>query len=231
MAHILLVEDNEDICELVKATLKQHTVVCAHHRAAAESELKRTKFDMIILDVLLPDGNGFELASDLQLADQGNTPLIFMTSKAAVSDKVFGLSLGADDYITKPIDPMEFRARVEARLRKAQIRTIQDSVLTRGSLELNLLRRTATVMPQNGKRVDLDLTQIEYRLLVHFARHEGQVLSRDQLLEGVWGNSTFISDRTIDTHVSHLRKKLHSTDCHLRAVYGAGYRFSTGKDE
>lgn len=226
MAQILLVEDNSDIRELVKATLPQHSVVFASNRAAAEEAIKRTRFDMIILDVMLPDGSGFDLCADLQLADQGTTPLVFMTSKNAVSDKVFGLSLGADDYITKPIDPMEFRARVEARLRKAQIRTIQDSVITRGSLELHLLRRTATIMQANGKQEPLDLTQIEYKLLVHFAKHEGQVLSRDQLLEGVWGNSTFISDRTIDTHVSHLRKKLQDTDCALRAVYGVGYRFA-----
>lgn len=229
MANILLVEDSEDIQEMVVSLLPAHRVVIAPGRKRAEEELQKGRFDLLIIDVMLPDGNGFELCSRIQSQHHEEIPVIFVTAKSDLSDKVLGFSLGADDYITKPIDPIEFRARVEARIRKALLKTSRGARLVRGDLSIDMLTQKVQVMDGQVTKGTLELTQLEFKLLLYFAQHEEEVLTREQLLAAVWGDQTHVFDRTIDTHVSHLRKKLAQTSCSVRSVYGAGYRFTCNK--
>ncbi|MEK6704482.1 MAG: response regulator transcription factor [Bdellovibrionota bacterium] len=223
MANILLIEDSTDIQKTIKAILNTHTLFSASTLKEAERQLSEHDYDLVLLDLSLPDGNGMEFLSHIKRTSDITVPFIIMTASSAVTDKVLGFSLGVEDYITKPFDPLELRARVEARLsRRAENRTKQNR-FTAGDLQFDLITQFVTVSDSDQKK--LDLTPFEFKLLLCFARHRNHVLSREQLLELVWTSSLHVSDRVIDTHVSHLRKKLSESECSIEPVYGAGYRF------
>lgn len=230
MANILLVEDAKDYQILVKETLsKIATVRIASTLQEARSELSREKFDLMILDLQLPDGNGMEFFSQLQgAAAAGEVPVIFLTAQAESAMQVTAFSLGADDYIIKPLRPLEFRARVEAKLKKIENQKKVEPMLTRGDLRIDLGTQRASVVAAGESR-ELDLTGREFRLLYHLARNEGTVFSREQLISAVWGTGVHVLDRTVDTHVYTLRKKLGSHSHYIESEVGMGYRLNSTK--
>lgn len=222
MARILLVEDNVTIQLLVKEVLAHHQLVIADTIQAA-TELLRTAVDLVLLDVSLPDGNGFDFFLKVQ-KHQPDIPVIFLTSKAETADKVVGYSLGADDYITKPFEPLEFRVRIDAKLKKSN----KDSSQRLHRIEnmtLNLDLQKVTVESPQGP-VELELTSFEFKLLLYLAKNKNILLTRDQLMENVWGGNLNVQDRAIDTHMSKLRKKLDGTYWTIKSVYGSGYRLT-----
>ncbi|MGK5089431.1 response regulator transcription factor [Bdellovibrionota bacterium FG-2] len=224
MAQILVVEDALDIQKTVQGTLREHTIVLAGSLADAKTRLKGTHFDLMLLDVTLPDGDGFEFFSKLDEFTAERVPVVFLTSKTDVTDKVLGFSMGADDYITKPFEPLELKARVESHLRRTEESRQKETVITLGGLTVDLRSQRAT-MKTGNKDVSMDLTPVEFRLLLFFCKRVDQVISREQVLAAVWGHEIHVSDRVVDTHVSHLRKKLLGGSCAVEPVYGMGYRF------
>jgi DNA-binding response OmpR family regulator len=222
MKRILVVEDEPAIAFGLQLDLKSEGYD-VEIESDGESGLRRARkeaFDLILLDVMLPRKDGFEVCRELRRGGS-KTPVIMLTAKAQEAEKVLGLEIGADDYVTKPFSPRELRARVKAALRRTaedelQIYRFGDAEVDFGRCEL---RRA-------GKPVEL--TALEFKLLTAFVRNGGKVLSRDQLLDLVWGHGTFVTDRVVDNHVVTLRKKVEpepSEPRYIVSVRGMGYRF------
>ena len=174
-------------------------------------------YDIILLDVMLPGRTGFEICRQVR-ARGLLMPIIMLTAKSSEAEKVLGLDLGADDYLTKPFSPLELRARIKALLR----RTAQSEPPTRGfgAYRVDFQRMEL----RHGERT-IDLTALEFKLLSAFIEHAGQVLSRDRLLDLVWGQGAVMTDRVIDTHIANLRRKLGAGSNHIVSIRGVGYRF------
>jgi two-component system alkaline phosphatase synthesis response regulator PhoP len=187
-------------------------------RAASES------FDAIILDIMLPRKNGFDICRDLRQRDI-HTPIIMLTARGQVVDKVVGLKLGADDYLTKPFEMIELLARLEALLRRAPqtVPAPAPETFQFGPIRVDF-RRTEVVRDSQA----VELSALEFRLLRYFIEHRGATLSRDALLNDVWGYNTLVSTRTVDVHVAWLRQKLETNPHHpqfILTVHGIGYKF------
>jgi DNA-binding response OmpR family regulator len=222
MKRILVVEDESAIAFGLQLDLKSegYDVEMASDGETALQRARKEDFDLILLDVMLPRKDGFEVCRELRLGGT-KTPIIMLTAKVQEAEKVMGLELGADDYVTKPFSPRELRARVKAALR----RTMEDESQTYlfGDFEVDFARAE---LRRSGKPVEL--TALEFKLLAAFIRNRGRLLSRGQLLDLVWGHDTFVTDRVVDNHVVALRKKIEperSQPRYLLSIRGMGYRF------
>ena len=222
MPRILVVEDEPSIASGLEDDLKLegYEVEVVSDGETASRRAREQSFDLIILDVMLPHKDGFEVCRELRRAGL-RTPVILLTAKTQESDKVLGLELGADDYVTKPFSPRELRARVKAALRRAAGEIPE--IYRFGEVEVDFSRWE---LRRAGEAVEM--TPIEFRLLTTFIRHRHHTLSRDRLLEEVWGHETFVTDRVVDTHITNLRKKIEPKPSEpqlLISVRGMGYRF------
>lgn len=223
---VFIVEDEEDIARLISHNLQAagFHVQSFVSGASVLSEALREMPALFVLDVMLPGADGFELCRQIRLtADLSATPIIFLTAKTAETDRVKGLELGADDYITKPFSPRELVARVRSVLRGARQPIAVPEVLHIGDLEIDAGSMTVQVQ---GQAV---LTTVrEFRLLEYLANHSGRVFTRDQLLDAVWKETPFVTPRSIDVYVRRLREKIESDPRHpryLKTIRGIGYRF------
>jgi DNA-binding response OmpR family regulator len=222
MKRILVVEDEPAIAFGLQLDLKSegYDVEIESDGESALQRARKEAFDLILLDVMLPRKDGFEVCRELRRGGS-KTPVIMLTAKAQEAEKVLGLEIGADDYVTKPFSPRELRARVKAALR----RTAEDDlpICRFGDAEVDFGR---CELRRAGKPVEL--TALEFKLLAAFVRNGGKVLSRAQLLDLVWGHGTFVTDRVVDNHVVTLRKKVEpepSEPRYIVSVRGMGYRF------
>ncbi|HUU18154.1 MAG TPA: response regulator transcription factor [Sedimentisphaerales bacterium] len=222
MTRILLVEDDLSLAMGLEDDLKLegYQVQVARDGEAASRLALDEPFDLIVLDVMLPRKDGFEVCRELRRSGL-RMPIIMLTAKTQDSDKVLGLELGADDYVTKPFNPRELRARIKAVLRRSGSELPE--LYSFGDVEVDFSRHEVR---RAGKPVPL--THMEFRLLTALIRRRGRVLSRDQLLNDVWGLDSLVTDRAVDTHIANLRKKVERKPSHPRyliTVHGAGYRF------
>jgi len=222
MARILVVEDEPPLALGLEDDLKLegYEVEIARDGETASRRAREQSFDLIILDVMLPHKDGFGVCRELRRAGL-RMPVILLTAKTQESDKVLGLELGADDYVTKPFSPRELRARIKAALRRAAGETPE--IYRFGDAEVDFSR---CELRRGGRAVEM--TPIEFKLLAAFIRHRGQTLNRSKLLDQVWGRETFVTDRVVDTHLTNLRKKIEpkpSEPRFLVSVRGMGYRF------
>jgi two-component system phosphate regulon response regulator PhoB len=221
---VLVVEDDAAIAELVRYNLEAEGLhpTIAPTGEEAELQVAEDRFDLIVLDWMLPGLSGIELCRRLRRRDAlRSVPILMLTARGEEGDRVRGLSTGADDYVVKPFSVLELVARVKALLRRAAPNRIADS-LRAGDIVLN---RTAHRVTRREREVRLGPT--EFKLLAYFMENMGRVLSRQQLLDGVWGRDAFIDGRTVDVHVGRLRKALirGSDSDPIRTVRGAGYAF------
>ncbi|MEL6673367.1 MAG: response regulator transcription factor, partial [Bacteroidota bacterium] len=199
--HILVVEDDPTLRKLLQQNLRfeGYELSLAVHGEEALEKIQANNFDLILLDLMLPRMSGIEICKHLRQA--GNqVPIIMLTAKDQPMDKVRGLKLGADDYLGKPFELMELLARIEAVLRRSGKNQAPLDRYQLGNMTLDFL--TFSILSEGGKT---DLSQQENRLLQYLVQHEGKVLSRDQILEEVWGHTYLFSNRTIDTHITKLR--------------------------
>jgi DNA-binding response OmpR family regulator len=226
---VYVVEDDADIARLV-----QHQLELNRYKARVFSsgsfmlqDATRELPHLFVLDIMLPGADGLELCRQIRRHPLlGGTPVIFMTAKTTEADRVRGLDLGADDYISKPFSPRELMARVRAVLRRAQLPP-SASVLKLGEVEIDSQAMTLQVRNQQ-----VPITAREFRLLDFMARNAGRVFTRDQLLDAVWSDSSFVTPRSIDVYVRRLREKIEPEPDHpryLKTVHGAGYRFELPK--
>ena len=217
---ILIVEDERNIASFVSMYLKKerYTVDIARDGAEALAKFESTKPDLMVLDLMLPDMDGLEICR--QIRSSSDVPILMLTARDDDVDKIVGLEVGADDYLTKPFNPRELVARIKTILRRSATaaRRPQEAAMEHGNVRIDAGRREVTV---RGEQVQL--APKEFDLLWELLDHRGLVLTRDQLLERVWGY-TFAGDtRTVDVHVRQLRRKL-GDDCPVATVWGVGYK-------
>ncbi|MBI0410015.1 MAG: phosphate regulon transcriptional regulator PhoB [Nitrosomonadaceae bacterium] len=227
-ATILVVEDEPAIQELISYSLQQagYVVFCAEDAEQAMSVVNEALPALMLLDWMLPGMSGVEFARVLRRAARTKTiPIIMLTARAEESDKIAGLEIGADDYITKPFSPRELIARIKAVLRR-RLPEISDDMIEIGGLKLVPSTHRITV---NDQEVALGPT--EFRLLHFLMSHSERVHTRSQLLDGVWGDHVFVEDRTVDVHIRRLRKALEivAKDDLIQTVRGSGYRLSDAR--
>lgn len=221
---ILAVDDDKDILKVVKANLELHgyEVDIAEDWKTAQEKMSARTPELVLLDVMLPDGDGMEICRDLR-KDFPEMPIIMLTARDKVSDKVFGLESGADDYVVKPFETLELVARIKVCLRRAAVPVVRENAVI-GNLKVDFKKRIVTV---SGKKVDL--TPREYSLLCFFVDHRGEAVSREQIRKNIWKDSKIYSwSRVIDVHIQHLRQKIEkdpSNPQYIITVPGAGYRF------
>ncbi|HET7510370.1 MAG TPA: response regulator transcription factor [Solirubrobacterales bacterium] len=225
-ARILLVDDEQSIQTLLSYPLRKdgYHVTSALDGSEALRRFEEGRFDLVILDLMLPRMNGVDVCR--QLRSRSQVPIIMLTAKGSETDKVAGLEVGADDYITKPFSMREFRSRVKAALRRSRMmggETAGEGSIEHGDLTIDFDRRMVTL---DGEEVRV--TYVEFEILGALARSPGRVLTRETLLEHVWGDSDYRDPRTVDVHIRHLREKLEKEPKepeYLFTVRGVGYRF------
>jgi two-component system phosphate regulon response regulator PhoB len=223
---ILVVDDEPDALELIAFNLKNAglEVLTAENGDQALRLARAQLPDLILLDLMLPEVDGLEVCKILRRdAATSAIPIIMVTAKAAEMDRVLGLELGADDYVTKPFSPRELVLRVKNLLRRRQAAETPTDRISVGDLSIDIPRHLVTVQ---GRAVELTAT--EFRLLSVLAQRRGRVQSREQLLRDVWNYETAIDTRTVDTHMRRLREKLGPAARYLDTVRGVGYRFIEG---
>jgi len=223
-ARILVIEDEKDIVRLLKYNLEKegYTAIVAHDGEAGLDLARKEKPDLIILDLMLPKKDGMDVCREIR--KDSSVPIIMLTAKREELDRILGLELGADDYVTKPFSVRELVARVKTILRRARPEGKEDRVFTAGQLQADFSRYTVIV---KGKPINLSSKEFEFLKILIQAN--GKALTRDQLLEQVWGHdpSFEIDTRTIDQHIARLRDKLGAEAKRVITVKNVGYRFDT----
>ena len=225
---ILVVDDEEHIQELIKFNLENsgYKVICCGNGTEASKIVKLEIPDLVLLDVMLPGIDGYDVCKEIRKNnDISNIPIIMITAKSEELDKILGLELGADDYITKPFSVRELLARVKAVLRRTTIQPMDKSY----RFENIIVDFEKHEVTKNGKRIDLTLKEFEvFEILI---KNKGRVITRDFLLDKVWGYEYFGETRTVDVHIRHLRQKVEDDDKnprYIETIRGVGYRFNIG---
>jgi DNA-binding response OmpR family regulator len=223
---ILVVDDERNIVQLARLYLDKegYQVEAAYDGAQALEKVRQTNPDLVILDIMMPEMDGLSVAKELRKTS--NVPIIILTARGDDVDRIVGLELGADDYVTKPFNPRELVARVKAVLRRVREETPDKPVLELDGLRLDGARREVTLEDR-----PITLRAKEFDLLAAFMRHPGIVLDRERLLQMVWGSDYFGDTRTIDVHVAWLRDKLGDSDrVKIQTVWGVGYKLVVGSN-
>lgn len=222
---ILIVEDEAPIREMLAFVMEQHgyQAIEANDFKQALDAVTEPYPDMILLDWMLPGGSGIQLAKQLKNQDHTrHIPIIMLTARSEEEDKIRGLEVGADDYITKPFSPKELMARMRAVFRRVSPTSLDEPLEIEG-LKLDPVSHRVSAHDES-----LDMGPTEFRLLHFFMTHQDRVYSREQLLDHVWGTNVFVEDRTVDVHIRRLRKAIssHGHERLVQTVRGVGYRFS-----
>lgn len=226
---ILIVDDEDHILELIKYNLEVngYKVITAVNGIDALSLVRSEKPNLVLLDVMLPKMDGFDVCKEIRKDNLiSNIPVIMLTAKSEELDKIIGLELGADDYMTKPFSVRELLARVKAILRRTKLQKIERS-FNFGDIEIDFDQHAVT---KNNSRIDLTLK--EFELLDVLIRNKGRVMTRDFLLDKIWGYEYIGETRTVDVHIRHLRKKIERDDknpIYIETIRGVGYRFNVGE--
>jgi len=222
MSRLLVVEDEPGIAFALETDLRSegYDVAVVTTGDEASKRARSESFDLVLLDVMLPGKDGFEVCREIRRAGV-RTPIILLTAKSQEAEKVMGLELGADDYVTKPFSPRELRARIKAALRRAAPES--PDVFRFGDSEVDFAR---CEVRRGG--MGIDLTALEFKLLSVFVRSRGRVLTREQLLDAAWGRDVSLNDRVVDNHIVSLRRKIETDPARPRFllnIRGLGYRF------
>ncbi|HBD92714.1 MAG: hypothetical protein A2015_14565 [Spirochaetes bacterium GWF1_31_7] len=231
MDTIAIVEDETDISDLIALHLKRNSfAVFQFYNAKTFTEsLKNSIPDLVILDLMLPDLDGMDVCKYLKsVAEYKNIPVIILTAKQDETDKVVGLEIGADDYVTKPFSPRELVARVKAVLRRVAV----PESSSEGANKIINIADELFIDPdkysvRNKENKEIQLTTTEFKILTILAGNEGWVYSRDKLIAGIWGEDRYVIDRTIDVHIKHLREKIGDAARFIKNVRGVGYKLDT----
>jgi len=228
MKRVLVIEDDKDIVELVRYNLEKdgYQVTASADGETGLAQIRKAPPDLLVLDLMLPKLSGLEICKEVR-KDIGlnRLPVLILTAKGEEADRVVGLELGADDYVTKPFSPRELTARVKALLRRAEPGTPSEKPIEIGTLRIDpaAYRVTRAAKP-------VPMSTLEFRLLYFLAARPNRVFTRDQLLDAVWGTERFVTPRSVDVYVRRLREKIEldpQHPIHMKTVRGAGYLFET----
>ncbi len=228
MKRILIIEDDKDIVELVRYNLEKDgfQVLATGDGTTGLAQLRKSSPDLLILDLMLPKVSGLEVCKEVRRDGALNRlPILMLTARGEEADRVVGLELGADDYVTKPFSPRELVARIKALLRRVEAPGSGEKPIDVGQLRIDPAAYRVT---RSGKAVPL--STLEFRLLYYLAARPNKVFSRDQLLDAVWGTERFVTPRSVDVYVRRLREKIEPDPQHpayVKTIRGAGYLFET----
>jgi phosphate regulon transcriptional regulator PhoB len=228
---ILIVEDERDLIKLLKYNLEKegYKVSYATDGSVALAEIRRDTPDLVLLDLMLPGLDGLEICRQIRRHERyAALPVLMLTARGEEADRVVGLEIGADDYVTKPFSMRELIARVRALLRRHEAPASVRTAIQRGDLTIDPTAHNVVV---SGKSIEL--SALEFRLLHHLAAHPGMVFSRDQLLDRVWGNDRSVTPRSVDVYIRRVREKIEPSPqdpTFVQTVHGVGYRFATGAE-
>lgn len=225
MNKILCIDDSPEFQALIQNALKGFEIDFASTLRQARSLLdhSRSHYSMMLLDLSLPDGHGTKFISEVHLRYPDlDIPIFVVSSDGDIYSKITAFGLGVDDYIVKPFSALELRARVEARLRKYEKHHAEEHVMHLGDLVIDSSKMVVTHLQRK-----IDLTPIEFKILVMLARRKDIVLSRMQIMNEVWGSETYVTDRTVDAHISHLRKKIARSNVQIESVLSVGYKINS----
>lgn len=227
MSRLLLIDDAKEVQDLIVSIFEDsYEVDVADTLSIAEDYLRREKYALVLLDLGLPDGTGYDLLQKLITESPMEAPTVMVLSaRKAVQDKVHGFELGIEDYIEKPFNPMELKARVEAKIRKLTKVSQTTGKFSYGPFDFDLNVQSLLVKHNGGKN-SISVTPIEFKILLALCRTSGKTISRQDLINSIWSDTPHISKRGIDTHVSHLRKKLEFLGDVIESQYGEGYRLA-----
>jgi len=220
---ILVIEDNKDYQFLIQSTLSpEYHVVCADNGQKGIELAKEHKPVLILLDISLGEVDGFEICHILKSQkEMAEVPVIFLSSRNDAHSKVMGFDLGADDYVEKPFNPEELKARIRTRIRQNQARRENVSNYELAGLRIDFLGHRVYI-----EEKEIPFSALEFKLLSYFVRNPDRVLSRERILNNVWGVDTFVTDRVVDSHIRSIRRKLGAFKDHIESIYGEGYRFN-----
>jgi len=223
MEKILVIEDSKDYQFLIQSALNSDfKVVCADSGKAGVEAAKEQKPDLILLDISLGEVDGFEVCHLLRgQKETSSIPIIFLSSRNDPHSKVMGFDLGADDYIEKPFEPEELKARIRVRIKQHNQRKESLPVYENQGLKIDFLGHRVFI-----ENKEIPFSALEFKLLSYFVRNPDRVLSRERILNNVWGVDTFVTDRVVDSHIRSIRKKLGAYKDHIESIYGEGYRFN-----
>jgi two-component system, OmpR family, alkaline phosphatase synthesis response regulator PhoP len=228
MKRVLVIEDDKDIVELVRYNLEKdgYQLVASGDGVTGLAQIRKAPPDLLILDLMLPKLSGLEICKEIRKdVNLNRLPILILTAKGEEADRVVGLELGADDYVTKPFSPRELVARVKALLRRSEPGAPPEKLLEIGVLRIDPAAYRVT---RGGKPVAM--STLEFRLLYFLAARPNRVFTRDQLLDAVWGTERFVTPRSVDVYVRRLREKIESDPQHpayMKTIRGAGYLFET----
>lgn len=221
MARILFIDDTTELHSVITESLyPEHQVTCVSTIAQARSEFAGRDWALLIVDIGLTDGDGFDFVREV--SELRSTPFIFLTGRTDMDAKLKGFALGAQDYVTKPFDSRELKARVDARLLATNKKTSEEFVNKTFKIEVPLQR---AYILNNPDEAALNLTPIEFKLLYYFCANENRIINRDEILNVVWGKSVNVLQRTIDKHISSLRQKLGPVARQIETIPQVGYRY------
>ncbi len=223
MDKILVIEDDKDYQFLIQTALTgEYEVLCADTGRAGVALAKDAKPTLILLDISLGEMDGFEVCHMLKgQKETATTPVIFLSSRNDSHSKVMGFDLGADDYLQKPFEPEELKARIKVRIRQSAARRENLSTFEMQGLKIDFLGHRVFIEDK-----EVPFSALEFKLLSYFVRNPDRVLSRERILNNVWGVDTFVTDRVVDSHIRSIRKKLGAYKDHIESIYGEGYRFN-----
>jgi len=222
---LLLIEDDAELCGMMQEFFAEHgyRATAVHNGRDGLAMAKEGQFDLVVLDVMLPQINGFTVLH--QIRRHSSVPVIMLTARAHRSDRIEGLDKGADDYLVKPFDPDELLARIRAVLRRIDnSRHLNEAATRFGKIRIDVERREVW----KGKRL-VDLTAMEFDIFDLLARSAGRIVSRDEIVEALFGREATAADRSLDVHISRLRKKLESGHTLIRTIRGVGYVFTSAE--
>lgn len=224
MKKVLVIEDDPFFQNLIRVTLEgKYLVHLSENFKKSHQLIGLNDYDLFLVDLTLPDGSGFDICSYLK--SQNTTkmkPIMIVSGKNELDEKIKGFEFGADDYLTKPFHPKELLVRVDVRLKNTSVDEDTVKHIHLGPIKLDLQKQR--LMDPSGNFIEL--TQIEFKLMVYFAKNQDHVLSRNQILESIWSENLSITERVIDTHISHLRKKIGTFGVNIKAIHGVGYCFT-----
>lgn len=229
---VLVIEDDPDLGQILTEVIEgiPAQVHLVPSMTRAREELERGRYSLVLMDILLPDGDGLKLYA--QLREKGvleETPFIFLTGRNETRDKILAFQLGAEDFLVKPIDMGELKARLESKLKKRKggtAKAAEETLIKKGDLRINTVNQKAFIECAVNDVRELPLTFSEFKLLNVLIHHEGNVMSREQLLTSVWGPNVTVVDRTVDKHISSLRQKMDPRSHYIQTVAKSGYRFA-----
>jgi len=220
---VLFIEDTPECQVILQNLLKDYKLICCTDLDQAKQALSQGPFAAMILDIELPDGDGLRFLAECPEALKKNTAIFIISSKTALANKAMAFTYGADDFISKPFDPIELKMRVDAKIKKLQEQQNHLENFKIEDLVVNVAEQRL-YLESGDKSSHINFTSLEFRIFTFLSKHRDKVISRDEIINHIWGGKIYVTDRTVDAHIAHIRKKISPSRVKIETVFGSGYK-------